>query len=343
MNVGGQLRGSLYPIIPAGDRTTQAFVTAVDRRQLPTFLASDLPAPTVSCRVRPPRSARWPCDAQRQERGRQLLLPHAPTFGFRCSFSEPALFHEKQTWSNGDYIINQKNTLAMRFFYSPDPRTSPVQYAHRRSVAGSSGDWSNSPTPTRVLKLTTIVTNTLVNEAARVLPAPVLTIVRRRCRPDGRRRISASRPSSPARPRGRPFRFLINGFGAGGFLEPAFSPTNQYPMCRIRSPGRTEGTPSGPALRWKRQSGTSISRDWSAAGCSLEASPTCWPRKPWQHLPVPVLRIERPGQAGHHPRLSRDKPEFVRSGRLESQFEADAQPRECAGNTTEPSARSTAT
>ena len=46
--------------------------------------------------------------------------------------------------------------------------------------------------------------------------------------PGGRPRIWGSHLSFPARPRDRRFPSLINGFGAGGFLEPAFSPTNQF-------------------------------------------------------------------------------------------------------------------
>ena len=60
--------------------------------------------------------------------------------------------------------MNQKNTLAMRFFYSNDPRTTQIQHTDRRSAAGSPEIllYSNA---NAVLKLTTIVSNTLVNEA----------------------------------------------------------------------------------------------------------------------------------------------------------------------------------
>ncbi len=97
------------------------------------------------------------------------------------------------------------------------------------------------------------------------------------CLPDGPPRIWASRPSFPPDPGAGPF-VPDQRFRRGRIPGAGVQPDQPVSIRRIRSPGRTESTPFAPALKLKRPSGTSISRDWNAAGCSSAASPTCWPR-----------------------------------------------------------------
>src|SRR6516162_1232688 len=53
-------------------------------------------------------------------------IPGSGTNGFaRVQYSIPAIYHEDQYLINGDYIVNPKNTLAMRFFYTHNPQTTP--------------------------------------------------------------------------------------------------------------------------------------------------------------------------------------------------------------------------
>jgi Carboxypeptidase regulatory-like domain len=75
------------------------------------------------------------------------------------AFSIPALYNADQTVINGDYLINSKNTLAMRYFYTRDPQTVPLN----GNLPGvpSTDYYSNTDAS---IKLTTIVTNTMVNE-----------------------------------------------------------------------------------------------------------------------------------------------------------------------------------
>ena len=53
-----------------------------------------------------------------------ITSPRMPRLAIPLASISPALFHEKQTLVNGDYLISQKNTLAMRFLYSTDPRVA---------------------------------------------------------------------------------------------------------------------------------------------------------------------------------------------------------------------------
>ena len=97
-------------------------------------------------------------------------FPTHTTFGDALNFSSPAPFSENQYLINADYLINAKNTLAMKEFYSSDPRTinfnSPVGGAP--PGAPQIVQYSNN---NAVLRLTTTATNSLVNEARTSFPA----------------------------------------------------------------------------------------------------------------------------------------------------------------------------
>ncbi|MGH9688280.1 MAG: carboxypeptidase regulatory-like domain-containing protein [Candidatus Acidiferrales bacterium] len=80
-----------------------------------------------------------------------------------CNFNIPARYTENQYVANGDWDINGKETLAMKYFYSHNPYTTYLGQA--------GGDLPGTPegilfgNHTALLKLTSIVTNTFVNEA----------------------------------------------------------------------------------------------------------------------------------------------------------------------------------
>ena len=143
------------------------------------------------------------------------------------SFNKPALFHEKQTLVNGDYIINSKNTLAMRFLYSTGSANCPVQHADRWSACREPRNNCNFSNTNAVLKLTTIVSNTFVNEIRGSFQR-LFTLESDSLPAGWTPQNLGITPIIPSQTQGPPISFLINGFGAGGFLEPAFSPTNQF-------------------------------------------------------------------------------------------------------------------
>jgi hypothetical protein len=102
----------------------------------------------------------------------QLKLPngnyYVPSSGTSAyvtglSITDPAIFHEHQGMGNFDYVINSKNTLSGRYFIL----TSPTDNSF---VAGYNGYLPGTPqsldigNQVAILKVTTTLTNTLVNE-----------------------------------------------------------------------------------------------------------------------------------------------------------------------------------
>ena len=78
-------------------------------------------------------------------------------------FSQPARFTEHQAVANVDYVINNQHTLSARFFTSQDPQTIPFSSANGE-LPGTPASYLYANT-NAALKLTSILTNTLVNEA----------------------------------------------------------------------------------------------------------------------------------------------------------------------------------
>jgi len=91
------------------------------------------------------------------------VAPAAGTNVSNCNFSVPAIYNENQYVGNGDWIVNSKNTLALRYFYQAAPQTLYLGQA--------GGDLPGTPeyTPwgnqTAIARLTTTVSNTFINEA----------------------------------------------------------------------------------------------------------------------------------------------------------------------------------
>ncbi len=79
-----------------------------------------------------------------------------------CNFSIPALYRENQYVANGDWIINSKQTLSTRYFYTLNPQT-PLLGQNGGNLPGSPEHivFGNQDA---VLKLTSLVTNNFVNE-----------------------------------------------------------------------------------------------------------------------------------------------------------------------------------
>lgn len=224
VNVAGLSEIPYYPVIPAGPRNSQSFVSQLiaDNCNLPAFGPTGGVLPCSSTTVSPVALKML----QVTNANGSYYFPSNPTFGSPLSFNTPALFSEKQTLVNGDYLINPKNTLAMRFFYSTDPRTTQFNTPIGGALPGAPeiSQYSNT---NAVIKLTTIVTNTLVNE----LRGSFQRLFTRSYDdlPSGWTPSNLGiTPIVPSQTQGPALSFLINDFGAGGFLEPNFSPTNQF-------------------------------------------------------------------------------------------------------------------
>jgi hypothetical protein len=89
-------------------------------------------------------------------------MPGSTNGGFQnVTYSSPAKYTGDQYLANADYLLNGKNTLAMRYLFSQDPQVTPF------GIAGLPGMPTHSyyANTDATLKLTTILTANLVNEA----------------------------------------------------------------------------------------------------------------------------------------------------------------------------------
>jgi Carboxypeptidase regulatory-like domain len=85
------------------------------------------------------------------------------------TFSDPAHYTENQGTGNVDYVLNSRNTISGRFFYSSVHTIGPIGIgatgsAITQGLPGGPGSFT-FPTEYTVGKLTTIVSNNVVNEA----------------------------------------------------------------------------------------------------------------------------------------------------------------------------------
>ncbi len=144
---------------------------------------------------------------------------------YTCNFSIPAIYNEDQYIGNGDYIINSKNTLAARFFYSRNPQLTTLN-----------GDLPGTPQSNYysningLLKLTTLVSNNFVNEAR--LSYQRLFAVGSQAVPEGASYANlgmiSSTPSSTSLTQ-PPFMVVATqNAGLFGTIDPDFSPVNQF-------------------------------------------------------------------------------------------------------------------
>ena len=92
------------------------------------------------------------------------FFPGSGTAGFATeAFTDPARYTEHQAMANFDYLLTPTQTLAGRFMTSLAPETLPIAAAGT-GVIGTPANGLTSNT-NATLKLTSIVSNTLVNEA----------------------------------------------------------------------------------------------------------------------------------------------------------------------------------
>jgi hypothetical protein len=157
----------------------------------------------------------------------QYYIPGSGTGNYgNTVISDPATYEEHQLILNGDYLINSKNTLAMRYLYTNNPQTLPLS----GGLPGAPGHnlYTNSDA---VIKLTTLLTPTLVNEL----------------RGSFQRNLAFDTDSTPSTPQALGMTpevpgetemspmFILNmdaaGAVIGGTLDPAYSPTNQMQVA----------------------------------------------------------------------------------------------------------------
>ncbi len=128
-----------------------------------------------------------------------------------------------------------------------------------------------------VLKLTTLVTNSLVNEARgsfqRLFAQATDNLPAGLDAAEPRHHADCAQPDAGA---GSlfPDQWLRRRRVSGAPVQPDQSVPGGGPGLMVARKAHC----SRRVSRWKRLNGTSISAAWSAGGCLLEASPTCWPQ-----------------------------------------------------------------
>jgi hypothetical protein len=176
---------SLLPIFPGGDRSnTAALKTSLGAAFCPTGTDGGKPgygSPTGAAQVLCDGSNVSPVAIallQLKNPDGTYYIPSGPasitsssgsTIGQNTTFTIPAKFTENQILGVGDYVINNKNTLSTHYYYAHDPTLTSFSCG---ASAGPPGIcYPNTAltgvigTMYGVLKLTSIVTNSLINEA----------------------------------------------------------------------------------------------------------------------------------------------------------------------------------
>ncbi|HUA18641.1 MAG TPA: carboxypeptidase-like regulatory domain-containing protein [Bryobacteraceae bacterium] len=220
------------PLVPAGDRSTPAWQAAMGAANCPANHPGDPRFQTAFAFAGQMQVA---CDGSNinpvslgmlnlKLPNGQYYIPTNTGAAFQNIFlSSPAVFHENQLITNMDWVINSKNTFSAKYFYTQDPQTvafngpeplgTPVTNYYANTNA--------------VLKLTSIITNTLVNEA----------------RISGQRNNAIGTDTTPGTPQGvgqtpivpteteLPVTVIAGAFNMFGTLAPDVSPTNQLQVA----------------------------------------------------------------------------------------------------------------
>ena len=218
------LTSAYLPPIPAGDRSAPGFAAslAAANCQYTTLLPAFL-SPQLACdgsNVSPVALKML----QAKNPDGTYYFPGSGTNSYgQRAWSIPASHREDQVVLNGDYQVNPKNTLSGRYFYSRNPQYSPL--AGQLPGTPKSLYYSNTYS---VLKLTSIITNNLVNEArASYSYTEAINLDKM---PQGAETSAAigQTPISATSAHPPQIIFIIGGYTAFGNLDPLNSPTHLY-------------------------------------------------------------------------------------------------------------------
>ena len=216
----------LLPPIPNGDRSGPNNATA--NPWLKQLIANNCVFPTfgppLSCSA---NSVSGPAykTLQLKTADGSYYFPSVGNFPTQRQYSIPAVSSEDQVILNGDYQVDPKNTLAMRYFYTHDPRTVPFNSVIGGSLPGAPETTYNANT-NATLKLTTLVSGRMVNEVRTSFQRNLATNSDALPAGDSPGNLGI-KPIVSTQTQAPPISLLINGFGINGFLEPAYSPSNQ--------------------------------------------------------------------------------------------------------------------
>ncbi len=219
---------ALLPPIPGGDRSAPGFAAQLGAASCPQNHPGDNNFKT------PSGSQNVLCDGSNinpvalnilniKLPNGQYYIPGSGVSGYKqATFTSPAIYNGDQGLINFDYLITPKQTLAGRWFYTNDPQIAPLggQLPGAPSLLGF--DNVNA-----VLKLTTIITNSIVNEA-RVSYQRNLAQTNAQAPPGVTNAGLGITPNVPGVVLPPPFAISASGFSIlGGINNGTFSVTNQ--------------------------------------------------------------------------------------------------------------------
>jgi hypothetical protein len=136
------------------------------------------------------------------------------------TFSIPAKYTGNQYIANVDYLIDHKNTLAMRYLFSEDPQETPFG-----SGVPGTPIFSYYANTNSVLKLTTLISNSIVNEAHATVQRNIAN--GRDLTPQYTPQGVGINPIVPSQTQ-PPVMIIFNAYGIGGTLAPYVGPATQF-------------------------------------------------------------------------------------------------------------------
>jgi hypothetical protein len=212
--------------VPAGDRTTAAFKAALGAANCPANHPGSanfgtFGGPNVACdgsNISPVMlnilNLKLP--------GGGYYYPGSGSSNYATtSFSEPAIYNEDQVVANFDYLLTPKETLSGRYFFTNNPQT--LTLGGELPGAPSLLGFSNTDA---VLKLTSLLTNTLVNEA-RISFQRNLSTSNAAAPPGSDNATLGITPMTPGVTKPPGIISIAGGFTMLGVFGPTFSVTNQ--------------------------------------------------------------------------------------------------------------------
>ena len=221
----------VLPPFPAGDRSAPGYRAALGAAMCPANHPGNASYNTFSAGIGIPGAVQIACDGSNiSPVALALLNVKLPDGSYYMkgstngafqpfSYSIPSVYTGDQYITNVDYIINAKHTLAGRYLFTEDPQTTAFGIAPLPGTPSSSY-YANTDA---VLKLTSLITNNLVNEA----------------RISMQRNIANGGDSTPYTPQQvgitpiipsqtQPPIILMGPYGVGGTLAPFYGPANQF-------------------------------------------------------------------------------------------------------------------
>jgi hypothetical protein len=218
------------PPIPAGDRSAPGFAAALGAANCPAnhpgnFNFGTFGGPNVACDGSNISPVALKILNLKLANG-SYYIPSSGTAGYRqVSFSQPSIFNENQVLINGDYLINPKQTLAARFFYTRDPQTQTLGGL----LPGSPSILYYSNT-NAVLKLTSLVTNSFINEVHGSMQRN-LSVQNAAAPPGATNENLGITPMTPGVHPPPGIILIAGGYNLMGTFGPAYSPTNQIQVA----------------------------------------------------------------------------------------------------------------